>query len=151
MRWWWLRCHSFFFVYSAVLRLSVGFISSRAVPELVKECLRPPVDRDRRSRLISLPLMLGHSVVAGRALVVAGMGFVGWTLLSNPFASSAVRIQHERKQQVITTGPCALVRHPMYLGWCCSRWGAARWWAGLFMVPLLVVFVRRTLFEDRML
>ena len=52
--------------------------------------------------------------VGGFALVAVGFGLVDWTLLSNPFASSAVRIQGERDQAVISTGPYALVRHPMY-------------------------------------
>ena len=77
------------------------------------------------------------------------------TLLSNPYASSAVRIQTERAQRVITTGPYAIVRHPMYTGvvFCCAGGGMAlgSWWSALALVPVVAVFVRRTLIEDRML
>ncbi len=91
----------------------------------------------------------------GFGLVTAGLGFVGWTLVTNPFASSAVRIQKERDHHVITTGPYAIVRHPMYLGVFLfglgSSWALGSWWAGLCLVPVLTIFVRRTLLEDRML
>jgi protein-S-isoprenylcysteine O-methyltransferase Ste14 len=56
---------------------------------------------------------------------------------------------------VITTGPYALVRHPMYLAVAlvCLGSGPAlgSWWAGLALVPVLAIFVRRTVIEDRML
>ena len=35
-------------------------------------------------------------------------------LLENSFAAPVVRVQRERGQYVIDTGPYALVRHPMY-------------------------------------
>jgi protein-S-isoprenylcysteine O-methyltransferase Ste14 len=38
------------------------------------------------------------------------------SIVENTFASTAVRMQPERKQQVISTGVYGFVRHPMYLG-----------------------------------
>lgn len=166
--------YPFFFAYSAVLWLSSSTINTLAPRELVAERMKPPSDRDRATRLISFPVVLGHYVVAGLdvgrfqwtfvpvwlqavglGLVTLGMGLVGWTLLSNPFASSAVRIQSERKQTVITTGPYALVRHPMYLGVVFFTLGSGlalgSWVSWAMALPLLGVFVRRTLKEDRML
>jgi protein-S-isoprenylcysteine O-methyltransferase Ste14 len=52
--------------------------------------------------------------VIGAVLIVGA--FYGWAdvLRANSFASVTVRVQHERGQTVISTGPYALVRHPMY-------------------------------------
>jgi protein-S-isoprenylcysteine O-methyltransferase Ste14 len=35
---------------------------------------------------------------------------------TNSFAAPVVKIQKDRSQEVITTGPYAIVRHPMYFG-----------------------------------
>jgi protein-S-isoprenylcysteine O-methyltransferase Ste14 len=50
----------------------------------------------------------------GAALIVGA--FYGWVtvLRANSFAAVTVRLQPERGQSVISTGPYALVRHPMY-------------------------------------
>jgi protein-S-isoprenylcysteine O-methyltransferase Ste14 len=50
----------------------------------------------------------------GAALIVAT--FAGWAqvLAANSFATTTVRVQDERGQTVISTGPYAVVRHPMY-------------------------------------
>ena len=44
------------------------------------------------------------------------LAFWGWALVrrANTFASVTVRVQPERRQTVISTGPYAVVRHPMY-------------------------------------
>jgi protein-S-isoprenylcysteine O-methyltransferase Ste14 len=91
----------------------------------------------------------------GAILIVAA--FWGWigVLRANSFASSQIRLQPERGQTVICSGPYAVVRHPMYayalllmlgmpllLG---SKWGLA--WLLLF-VPLLAA---RILGEEAML
>lgn len=146
---------------------------ARWSPGLVAERLKPPSDRDRATRrLVALPF-LAHLVlagmdarygwsavpdgltVAGLALVAAGFLLVGSTLLTNPFASSAVRVQDEREQRVISHGPYAFVRHPMYLAVLLVCLGAgpalASWYAGLALLPVIPVFVRRTLVEDAML
>jgi protein-S-isoprenylcysteine O-methyltransferase Ste14 len=136
--------------------------------------MRPPSDRDRSTRIVSGLAMAGHFALAGLdvgrlgwsavtlpvqvggfALVLVGLWLVDWTLLSNPFASSAVRIQSERAQAVISHGPYAIVRHPMYLGVIlfCLGSGLALGspWSSLALLPVAIVFVRRTLREDRML
>lgn len=142
-------------------------------PGLVAERMKPPSDRDRATRrLVALPFLahlvlagldvrFGWSVVpigltlAGLALVAGGFLLVSWTLITNPFASSAVRVQHEREQQVISSGPYAVVRHPMYLAVVLVCAGAgpalASWYAGLALLPVIAIFVRRTLIEDAML
>jgi protein-S-isoprenylcysteine O-methyltransferase Ste14 len=93
--------------------------------------------------------------LVGFALLSAGWGFIAWVFVSNRFASSAVRIQDDRGQTVITTGPYARVRHPMYLGMLLIVAGAGpavgSWWAGVTLLPIVPIFVRRTLIEDRML
>jgi protein-S-isoprenylcysteine O-methyltransferase Ste14 len=38
-----------------------------------------------------------------------------WAMESNPFFSTAIRIQGERGQRVINTGPYRFIRHPGYL------------------------------------
>ena len=162
-----------FYAYAALFWLTFGLVYSVAPPDLVAERLKPPSDRDKRSRRIALPLAVAHAIVAGLdarfgwsdvslalrilgfAFVGTGLGFAGWTILSNPFASSAVRIQSERGHRLITTGPYAFVRHPMYLGVfaLCLGSGLAlgSYWAAISLVPILPVFVRRTLLEDHML
>jgi protein-S-isoprenylcysteine O-methyltransferase Ste14 len=166
-----------FFAYVVMLWLVSGTIYTvllRKSPGLVAERFKPPSDRDRASRRIALPLALVHYLIAGLdvgrfgwstvpALVQIAAFFatggalvlVGWTVLSNPFASSAVRIQSERGQTVITTGPYAFVRHPMYLAVLLFVLGSGpalgSWWSEIALLPILPVFVRRTLFEDRML
>lgn len=166
-----------FWVYVVGLWLLAGAIYSlleRRSPELVAERFRPPSDRDRATRRMALPIALGHlgfagldvarfgwsavpmwAQVLGFVLLFSSMLLVGWVLLSNPYASSAVRIQGERHHHVISNGPYALVRHPMYLGVVLFTAGSGlalgSYWAGLMLLPLIVVFMRRTLVEDKML
>ncbi len=58
-----------------------------------------------------MPLWL---VIAAEAVVLLGYGFVALVFRENSYASRVVKV--EAGQKVITTGPYALVRHPMYLG-----------------------------------
>ena len=40
--------------------------------------------------------------------------FLNWVMHENTFLSQVVKIDKDRDHQVVTTGPYALVRHPMY-------------------------------------
>lgn len=50
----------------------------------------------------------------GGLLIVAGFFATVPVFAANTFAAPVVRVQEERGQRVIDTGPYALVRHPMY-------------------------------------
>lgn len=62
-------------------------------------------------RLSHMPIWLN---VAGGLLVLAGFAGVMRVFRENSFAAPVVRVQAEREQRVIDTGPYAHVRHPMY-------------------------------------
>lgn len=165
-----------FWAYAGVIYLAGATtytFLARSNPGLVAERFKPPSDCDRATRRMVILPTLVHLILAGLdarddwsdvplivsavALVMMAGSFllVAWTLASNPFASSAVRVQHERDQQVISHGPYAIVRHPMYLAvfLVCAAAGPAlgSWYAGLALLPVFPIFVRRTLVEDAML
>ena len=93
--------------------------------------------------------------VIGWLLLVPAVWLVSWALMSNTYASVEVRIQAERGHRVITTGPYAYVRHPMYVGAILG--GAAipvllgSWWAFVPGLVLAALFAWRTAHEDRVL
>ncbi len=91
----------------------------------------------------------------GSALHVGGDAFVLWAMVVNPYLEKAVRIQNERGHQVITTGPYAFVRHPMYVGVMLMLVGIPlvlrSWWTFFPVGVMSLVLVVRTVFEDRML
>ena len=52
----------------------------------------------------------------GYCLLVAGMGIASRAQAVNTFSEPTVRIQTDRGQTVIDSGPYAVVRHPGYVG-----------------------------------
>ncbi len=54
--------------------------------------------------------------VAGMVFLLVGFYVLFLALRENTFAAPVVKLQKERGQHVISTGPYALVRHPMYGG-----------------------------------
>ncbi len=58
----------------------------------------------------------GWVVVLGYVLFLAGMGILVWAEAVNKFFEPTVRIQADRGQTVIDTGPYAIVRHSGYVG-----------------------------------
>ena len=56
------------------------------------------------------------SILRGVFLFVCGVALVVWTFSVNPFATPTVKIQKDKYQYVVDTGPYAFIRHPMYTG-----------------------------------
>jgi protein-S-isoprenylcysteine O-methyltransferase Ste14 len=72
-----------------------------------------PLDAKRFEWTTNFPLFLEF---IGGFLLIFSFFFFFRSYSDNTFLSPLVRIQTERKQQVITTGVYGFVRHPMYLG-----------------------------------
>jgi protein-S-isoprenylcysteine O-methyltransferase Ste14 len=54
------------------------------------------------------------TVIVANILVFSGYLFIIYVFRENSYASTVIQV--EKEQKVITTGPYALVRHPMYSG-----------------------------------
>lgn len=82
--------------------------------------------------------------LAGCGLLVAALLFIYWVMRTNSFAAPVVKIKKDRGQVVITTGPYAIIRHPMYFGALLCIAGTSlvlgSWW-GLAAVPILAVLL----------
>jgi protein-S-isoprenylcysteine O-methyltransferase Ste14 len=77
------------------------------------------------------------------------------TFRENSYAVPVVRVQRERGQHVVSTGPYGYVRHPMYTGAVCLFVGAPLLlgsWFGLALASLLVALLAaRAVLEERTL
>jgi protein-S-isoprenylcysteine O-methyltransferase Ste14 len=164
-------------VYLAVMigfSLTLGVSLARRDPGLMNERLSPPIQRDQAAAdkvllsillvaifawlgLMGLDFRYGWSAVPSWLLAIGGVVLlVGiWicylTMLENSFAAPVVKIQGERGQHVITTGPYSYVRHPMYAGAILYFAGTAlllgSWW-GLASVLLFIVLLAIRIFIE---
>lgn len=91
--------------------------------------------------------------VLGDALVALGLMFILRVFRENSYGAST--IEKMEGQKVITTGPYALVRHPMYVGVLIMFAGIplalGSWWGLLFVFLVIPVLVLRILDEEKML
>jgi protein-S-isoprenylcysteine O-methyltransferase Ste14 len=122
-----------------VLSSATTFGLMKTDPELLKARMSSPLKKNQRpvDRAIMLVFMLAYLgwfavigldhrlqwsstpllvQILGAALIGAGMVLVWETFRANTFATTQVRVQAERAQTVIDSGPYAYVRHPMYAG-----------------------------------
>ena len=118
---------------------SLGFIALIAVPAL-----------DHRfgwSHLVPL------AALAGNVLMLLGYLGIFFVFRENSFA--AATIQSPQDQRVISTGPYAWVRHPMYATALVMLLGIpialGSWWGVLIVVALIPALVWRLLDEERFL
>ena len=89
----------------------------------------------------------------GDVLVIFGFYLVFLVFKENTFASGTIEVVAE--QRVISTGPYALVRHPMYIGALVMLVGVplalGSWWGLLAIIPMTLVLILRLLDEEKFL
>ena len=114
--------------------------------------------------LILMPLdtvRFGWSEVPGWLQILGALGVVlsfyimFLTFRENAYLALVVKVQQERGQSVVSTGPYRYVRHPMYASTFLFFPGSAlllgSWWGLMFCTVLLGLLVWRIPLEERML
>jgi protein-S-isoprenylcysteine O-methyltransferase Ste14 len=167
-----------FLVTSAIVGPAAGLWLARVDPALLEERLRPPVQKDqpaadkkfvfvfgvtaliwfvavgldRRLHLSNVPLALQ---AVGLAMYLVSTAFVMWVFRENSFAAPVVKVQSARDHHVVSTGPYAFVRHPMYSGITLFFLGVplllGSWWGAAIALLFVVLFAIRTRIEERAL
>ena len=169
----------FFLAEEGSLGLAVGLWLARHDPALLAERLAPIVQRDQKrwDKLLMGVVFVGWNGwlvvmaldaqrfrwstmpfgwrVVGAVLIFLSI-FIAWlTFRENSYAAPVVKLQRDRGQSVISSGPYRYVRHPMYAGAILFFFGAplllgSLW--GLALVPLLIaVLAVRAVNEERLL
>jgi protein-S-isoprenylcysteine O-methyltransferase Ste14 len=122
-----------------MLGASLGFIALLVVPAL-----------DFRFGWSVVPL---GGVVVGDALFVLGFGFIGRVYRENTFTAATIEVA--KGQQVISTGPYAVVRHPMYASALLYLLGTplalGSYWGLVALLGMLPFLIWRLLDEERLL
>jgi protein-S-isoprenylcysteine O-methyltransferase Ste14 len=99
-----------------------------------------------------MPLLLQ---VVGAVALVGSFFFISLTFRENSFLSPTVRIQEERGQTVIATGPYHYVRHPMYAGGLLLFLGTPLLLGSWYGLLLALIFIPagavRAVLEERVL
>jgi protein-S-isoprenylcysteine O-methyltransferase Ste14 len=162
----------------AVLGVAGGLWLAKTDPALLAERMRPMMQRGQPAADKKFMLAFGfaalvwflaigldvrfHGVRVPMALQALGWmmmllstGFILWVMRENSFAAPVIKLQTERGHRVVSTGPYAWVRHPMYSGTVLFFIGAplllGSWW-GVAMSPLFIVlFAIRAGIEERAL
>jgi protein-S-isoprenylcysteine O-methyltransferase Ste14 len=159
---------TFAFNASVLLRLNQDVFSARLKPKWSSERADTIVLMFFLVVTLAIPVVAGLDTVRfgwsslpfwaiylGIALHASGDAFVVWTMIANPFAEKTVRVQTERGHHVITTGPYAIVRHPMYLGvilmFVAVPLVLGSVWAFAPVVTMMLLLMVRTVLEERLL
>ena len=167
-----------YLVLMVALSLTLGVALARRDPGLMNERLSPPIQKDQAPAdkvllsilllaifawlaLMGLDFRYGWSVVpariqaVGAAVLLISIWVCYLTMIENSFAAPVVKIQGERGQKVITTGPYAYVRHPMYSGAILFFAGTAlllgSWWGLASVLFFIVLLAIRTFIEEQAL
>jgi protein-S-isoprenylcysteine O-methyltransferase Ste14 len=118
-----------------MLCTSIGFIALLVVPSL-----------DHRFKWSTVPL---SGVVAGDVLVAIGFCLIFVVYRENTFTSATIQVAENQK--VISTGPYAIVRHPMYAGGSLYLLGTplalGSYW-GLVPLAAMMPFLLWRLFDE---
>jgi protein-S-isoprenylcysteine O-methyltransferase Ste14 len=101
------------------------------------------------------PRLSPWAQVVGLLLAGLGNGYTTWAMVANSYFAFSVRIQQDRGQKVVSSGPYRKVRHPGYVGAILYAVGAAAalgsYWAMVPALASVVLLVVRTALEDRTL
>ncbi len=91
----------------------------------------------------------------GTATLLFSFHVVDMTFRANTYAAPVVRIQTERAHRVVSTGPYAYVRHPLYTGFVLFLLGTSLLlgsWYGLALAAVpIAVLAWRAVHEERLL
>jgi protein-S-isoprenylcysteine O-methyltransferase Ste14 len=167
-----------FLAISALLGPACGLWLAKTDPALLAERMRPPLQADqpaadkkfvlifiltvliwlvaigldRRARASDVPLLLQ---ALGLAMYLLSIAFIIWVFRENSFAAPVVKVQAARHHRVVSSGPYAFVRHPMYSGIMLFFLGVplllGSWW-GVAIAPVFaVLFAVRARIEERAL
>jgi len=167
-----------FLAVSATLGPACGLWLAKTDPALLAERLRPTfqadqpaadkkfmlifilvmliwlvaIGLDRREQASHVPLVLQ---ALGLAMYLLSTAFIMWVFRENSFAAPVVKVQVARHHHVISSGPYAFVRHPMYSGIMLFFVGVplllGSWW-GVAIAPVFaVLFAIRARIEERAL
>ncbi|TIU39694.1 MAG: isoprenylcysteine carboxylmethyltransferase family protein, partial [Mesorhizobium sp.] len=158
------------------LSLTMGVALARRDPGLMNERLRPPIQKTQAAAdkielsilligifawlaLMGLDFRFGWSAApvwvqaVGMLVLLVGIWICYLTMLENSFAAPVVKIQDERGQKVITTGPYGYVRHPMYAGAILYFAGTAlvlgSWWGLALVLVFIILLAIRTFIEEK--
>ena len=105
---------------------------------------------DRRFGWSTVPL---GGVVAGHALVAIGFYLIFRVYRENTFTSATIDVSED--QRVISTGPYAIVRHPVYASASLYLFGTplalGSYWAFVPIVAMMPFLIWRLLDEERFL
>ena len=103
---------------------------------------------DKRFGWSDLPFSIA---LTGLALVLLGYLVILYVFLTNSYASRVVEV--EKGQRVITTGPYALVRHPMYVGviffYGVTPIALGSYWAMIASSLIIPILIFRILDEEK--
>jgi protein-S-isoprenylcysteine O-methyltransferase Ste14 len=165
-----------YLVFFAGVSFGGGLWLARHDPALLNERLGSLIQRDQKPwdklfMVVAVALWLGWLVlmgldaqrsevplyvqVAGFLVLCLGSWIVGLTFKENSYAAPVIKIQKERAHHVVTTGPYAYVRHPMYGGALLSMLGTplllGSWWGLAAGAVITVLIGMRAVFEEETL
>lgn len=163
-------------IYCGVIFIPVSFVVFyflKKDPELLERRMRVKEHEEKQKTIVKLGMIIFfigfiipgfdyryhwsnvpvYLVIVANAIVLSGYIFVFLVFRENSYASRIIEV--EKDQEVITTGPYAIVRHPMYLGvlvmYLFTPLALGSYWALPFFLPLIPLLVSRLLNEEEML
>lgn len=93
------------------------------------------------------------AIIVSNIIVTASYIFIIYVFKENSFASTVVQV--EKWQHIITTGPYAIVRHPMYLGLLLmslfTPLALGSYWAIIPMLLFIPLIIIRIINEEKVL